>query len=74
MQATLLDRIVLVKVEKALHSISTEQQEVLLLIAVEQMSYEETANALAIPIATVMLRLSRARGRLRQFTDCASRI
>src|SRR5476651_1265951 len=40
-QATLLDRIVLVKVEKALHSISTEQQKVLLLIAVEQMSYEE---------------------------------
>jgi RNA polymerase sigma-70 factor, ECF subfamily len=73
-QATPFDRIVLDDVEKALQSISIGQREVLLLIAVEQMSYEETAKALAIPIGTVMSQLSRARERLRQLTGRASRI
>lgn len=72
-KATQFDRTVLAEVEKALHRISTEQREVLLLVAVEQMSYAETANALAIPIGTVMSRLSRARERLRQLTGGASR-
>jgi RNA polymerase sigma-70 factor, ECF subfamily len=65
-QATQFERIQLAEVEKALYRISAEQREVLLLVAVEQMSYEETAKALAIPIGTVMSRLSRARERLRQ--------
>ena len=73
-QATQFDRIELAEVEKALHGISTEQREVLLLVAVEQMSYAETAKALAIPIGTVMSRLSRARENLRQLTRGASRI
>lgn len=70
-QATQFDRIVLAEVEKALLSIPTEQREVLLLVAVEQMSYEEAAKALTIPIGTVMSRLSRARKRLRQLTGHA---
>jgi RNA polymerase sigma-70 factor, ECF subfamily len=70
-KATQFDRIVLAEVEKALYRISTEQREVLLLVAVEQMSYEETAKALAIPIGTVMSRLSRARERLRRLTGGA---
>ena len=73
-KATQFDRIELAEVEKALRGISTEQREVLLLVAVEQMSYEETAKALAIPIGTVMSRLSNARDRLRQLTIGASRI
>ena len=70
-KATQLDRIQLTEVEKALYRISDEQREVLLLVAVEQMSYAETAKALAIPIGTVMSRLSRARERLRELTGGA---
>jgi len=47
-----------------------DQREVLLLAAVEELRYEEIAIALAIPVGTVMSRLSRARAKLRSaFAD-----
>jgi RNA polymerase sigma-70 factor, ECF subfamily len=51
--------------ERSIARLPTEQREVLLLIALEGLSYEETARTLGIPIGTVMSRLSRAREKLR---------
>jgi RNA polymerase sigma-70 factor (ECF subfamily) len=47
-------------------SLPEEQQAVLLLIGVEDLSYEEAARVLGVPIGTVMSRLSRGRERLRR--------
>jgi len=60
------DRLEIRDIDVALRRLPDEQREVLLLIALEQLSYEETARALGIPIGTVMSRLSRARERLRR--------
>jgi RNA polymerase sigma factor (sigma-70 family) len=46
-----------------------EQRAVLLLVAVEDLSYADAAKVLNIPIGTVMSRLSRARERLQQEID-----
>src|SRR6516162_6141562 len=46
-----------------------EQRAVLLLIAVEDFSYRETAQVLGVPIGTVMSRLSRGREHLRQYIN-----
>jgi RNA polymerase sigma-70 factor (ECF subfamily) len=49
----------------ALARVPDEQRAVLLLVGLEQFSYEEAARILDIPIGTVMSRLSRGRERLR---------
>ena len=51
--------------ETALRQLPAEQREILLLVALEEMSYDEVAHMLSIPIGTVMSRLSRAREKLR---------
>jgi RNA polymerase sigma-70 factor (ECF subfamily) len=49
----------------ALECIAPEQREVILLVGLEQLSYEQTARVLDVPVGTVMSRLSRGRERLR---------
>jgi RNA polymerase sigma-70 factor (ECF subfamily) len=51
--------------QSALDELPVHFREVLLLCEVEEMSYNEISEALAVPIGTVMSRLSRARAALR---------
>jgi RNA polymerase sigma-70 factor (ECF subfamily) len=53
-------------VQEALERLPVAHREVLLLCEVEEMSYQEIAATLAIPIGTVMSRLARARRSLRE--------
>ena len=46
-----------------------EQRSVLLLVGIEDLSYEETARVLRIPVGTVMSRLSRAREKMRHYLE-----
>jgi RNA polymerase sigma-70 factor, ECF subfamily len=53
-------------VQQALADLPVHFREILLLCEVEEMSYQEIAEALSIPQGTVMSRLSRARRALRE--------
>ncbi len=61
-----LDRIELGELLQQMGRLPAEQREVLLLAAVEELSYHEIAAALSIPIGTVMSRLFRARDKLQR--------
>jgi RNA polymerase sigma-70 factor (ECF subfamily) len=51
--------------QKAMDELPVHFREILLLCEVEEMSYQEISETLAVPIGTVMSRLSRARKTLR---------
>jgi len=51
--------------QRALARLNPEQRAVVLLVGLEQLSYQETAEVLKIPVGTVMSRLARAREQLR---------
>lgn len=59
------DRIEIHQLQTALMKLTSEQREVLLLVAIEEMSYRETSKVLNIPVGTVMSRLARGRERIR---------
>ena len=59
------DMLEVADIDAALRRLPDDQREVLLLVALEQLSYGETAAVLGIPIGTVMSRLFRARERIR---------
>jgi RNA polymerase sigma-70 factor (ECF subfamily) len=54
---------------RALAQLSEEQQQTILLVGLEGLSYAEAADVLDIPIGTVMSRLNRGRQRLRQIIE-----
>ena len=65
-ESILLNRLDMQLVREALDRLPVAHREVILLCDVEEMSYQEISQALAIPIGTVMSRLSRARQALRR--------
>jgi RNA polymerase sigma-70 factor (ECF subfamily) len=62
-----LGELTLRDVERALANLPHEQRAVLALVAVEGLSYRETAAVLDTPIGTVMSRLARARAAVAQY-------
>ena len=55
--------------ERAIRLLPEEQRQVILLVGLEGMRYEEVAAVLDIPIGTVRSRLSRGREMLRRLMD-----
>ena len=59
------DALMVRDLDRSISRLPSEQRSVLLLVTLEDMSYDEVARTLGIPIGTVMSRLSRAREKLR---------
>jgi RNA polymerase sigma factor (sigma-70 family) len=55
--------------QRCLLRLPAEQREVLLLVTLQDLGYEEAARITGVPIGTVMSRLSRARARLRDLME-----
>jgi RNA polymerase sigma-70 factor (ECF subfamily) len=63
----------MVELDRALARLPLGQRQVILLVGLEGMSYEDTAGILSIPVGTVRSRLSRGRDTLRQLLDMEER-
>jgi RNA polymerase sigma-70 factor (ECF subfamily) len=61
------------ELERALGELPEDQRQVILLVGLEGMSYEQTAAALNIPVGTVRSRLSRGRDALRSLMNMEDR-
>ncbi|MDL2401812.1 sigma-70 family RNA polymerase sigma factor [Rhizobium mayense] len=57
------------QVRDAFFNLPEEQREALHLVAIEDLSYQEAAFALGIPVGTLMSRIARARASLRNFEE-----
>ena len=65
-------RLTLNSVAGAIGELADDQREVLLLVCVEELSYKDAAEVLAVPIGTVMSRLARARKNLADATGISA--
>src|SRR5215204_5654936 len=61
------------QIGRAFLALPDEQRAVLHLVAIEGLPYKEAANALGIPVGTLMSRLGRARAALRAFEETDAR-
>lgn len=64
-RARQFDRLEVRDLDRVLQRLPSDLREVLLLVGVEELSYQNVADVLGVPIGTVMSRLSRARERMR---------
>lgn len=60
------------RTQQGIDALPDEQREVLAMVAIAGMAYREAAEALAIPIGTVMSRLARARAALAAHIEAVS--
>jgi len=63
------DQMMLQEVGEAMNQLSEEHREILVMVTVQGMKYDETAEKLNIPVGTVRSRLSRARNILAEMLD-----
>ena len=61
------------EVQAALGQIHDDLRETLLLVVVGELTHQETADLLGIPIGTVLSRVSRARRQLRELLQAAQK-
>ena len=60
-----------IDLQRCLLQLPEEQRVVVLLVSLEDMTYDAVARVTGVPVGTVMSRLSRARQRLQQLMDAA---
>lgn len=63
----------LCELDQALSRLVQEQRQAILLVGLEEFSYEETAAILNVPVGTIRSRLSRGRDQLRRLMDMPAR-
>lgn len=63
------ERLSVALIGDALNLLPPQQREVIVLVALEEMSYRDVAEIVGVPIGTVMSRLSRARNALQQILE-----
>jgi RNA polymerase sigma-70 factor (ECF subfamily) len=61
------------EMQRALDMLPSDLRETLLLVVVAELTHQETADLLGIPLGTVLSRVSRARRRLREYLLAMSR-
>lgn len=66
------DAVRLQQLRSAFADLPEEQRAALHLVAIDELSYQEAARVLNIPVGTLMSRIARARARLRAFEDGAA--
>ena len=69
-----VDRLVLKELRVAIDRLPTEQRQVLLMIALQGLSYEDAAQQLNVPLGTIRSRLFRARANLASKIDPEGRL
>jgi len=63
------ERLSVALIAEALDRLPHDQREVIVLVALEEMSYRDAAEIVGVPIGTVMSRLSRARAALQKILE-----